>query len=115
MSATWNGMMVGAITSGADNNDIVQGDAMIGIDNFSSENVDVVFSEIINLNTGNMVEDGTMTWTGLTLTSGAFDDKDENAPNGFIKGRFYGATHGKVGGVFERDDIVGAFGATRQP
>ena len=31
-----------------------------------------------------------------------------------IKATFYGPNHEEVGGVFERDNIVGAFGAKRQ-
>ncbi|MDE0173684.1 MAG: hypothetical protein OYH76_00540 [Defluviicoccus sp.] len=30
-----------------------------------------------------------------------------------IEGRFYGSDHGEVGGIFERDGLIGAFGGSR--
>ena len=42
-------------------------------------------------------------------TNGKFE-----SANGDIKGGFYGTNHGEVGGVFNRDGIIGAFGASRR-
>ena len=51
-----------------------------------------------------------MAWTGLALTDGGFET---GAAGDSISGRFYGPDHEEVGGVFERNRIVGAFGAAR--
>ncbi|MCY4053299.1 MAG: hypothetical protein OXE98_05395 [Hyphomicrobiales bacterium] len=102
-SATWSGVMVG----GTSERQIVQGDVEVDIDDFSNPDVDVAFSNIRNLVTSANI--GGMTWPDLTLTDGAFESTD-----GSIKGVFYGTTHDEVGGVFDRDNIIGAFGATRQ-
>ena len=50
-----------------------------------------------------------MNWTGIAVTGGAF----AAASSGTIEGRFYGPDHEEVGGVFERNEILGAFGAAR--
>ena len=49
-----------------------------------------------------------MQWSGLAIgTDGRFGASD-------IRATFYGPNHEEVGGVFERNNIVGAFGAKRQ-
>lgn len=109
-SATWNGIMVGANRM----RHVVQGDVVIDIDDFSSPNIDVSFTGILNLNdTSDTISD--MIWRNLTLTGGAFDNQgDTIAANGSIEGVFYGTDHEEVGGVFTRNDIVGSFGGVRQ-
>ena len=85
---------------------IVHGTVLIDIDDPASPEVDVFFTDIKNLNTEADVDD--MAWGRLTLIDGAFDAGDE------IKGVFYGTDHAEVGGVFDRDNILGAFGAVRE-
>jgi len=103
-SATWTGMMVGADTSGtASTGNFVQGDAAVTV-SFAAETVDVIFDSITDLSTG--VSHPDLEWTDLALTDGEFD-------GGTIEGRFYGAEHGEVGGIFERANLLGAFGASR--
>ena len=51
-----------------------------------------------------------MTWGGLTVTNGTFGTDSEGDS---IQGQFYGPNHEEVGGIFERDQFVGAFGAGR--
>ena len=51
-----------------------------------------------------------MRWAGIPVARGAFE---ASGASGSIEGRFYGGNHGEVGGVFERNGIVGAFGAER--
>ena len=48
-----------------------------------------------------------MSWRGLALTNGAFEDFT-------IEGAFYGTGHQGVAGEFERDQLRGAFGAIRE-
>ena len=50
-----------------------------------------------------------MNWEQLTPTNGMFESE-----NGEIEGVFYGAGHTEVGGIFDKNDIVGAFGAARE-
>lgn len=46
----------------------------------------------------------------VPVVQGAFQARDVA---GSIEGRFYGRDHGEVGGIFERDRLIGAFGAAR--
>ena len=49
-------------------------------------------------------------WENIPVTSGSFaTGSDESS----IEGRFYGPNHEEVGGIFEHNEIVGAFGAKR--
>ena len=51
-----------------------------------------------------------MSWDAILLRVGAFRSAQ---PGDVIDGRIHGADHAHVGGVFERDGIVGALGAER--
>lgn len=101
---TWNGVMVGATETGQ----VVHGDAEIGIGGLNSPDpyVDVSFTGIWNFGADASVPN--ITWDGLPLTDGAF-----SAENGSIRGVFYGPSHDEVGGVFDRNRIIGSFGAVR--
>ena len=103
-ATTWNGVMVGATETGQ----VVHGDAEIGVDDLNSPDpsVNVSFANIWNFDAGVSVPG--MTWDTLPLTDGAFSAED-----GSIRGVFYGTSHDEVGGVFDRDRIIGSFGATR--
>ena len=104
-SAVWNGVMVGIHVSEPN---AFQGDVSVDIDDlrFGARDVDVVFTNIKNLVDGSDVAD--MSWGGLVLSGGSFE-----AADGSIEGVFYGANHDEVGGVFDQNDIIGAFGAAR--
>ena len=52
----------------------------------------------------------TFGWANLPLMNGGFSTSSQS---GSIEGTFYGSTHDEVGGIFDRNDIVGAFGAAR--
>ncbi len=109
-SGTWSGVMVGIDGSGTATQDhVIQGDADITIADFSNPQVDVAFTNVYDLDAGTQRND--MTWSGIDLASGEFETgQDGNS----IEGRFYGPNHEEVGGVFERNRIIGAFGASRQ-
>ena len=94
---------------GADKNtgNVIHGDALLEIDDLASPEVDISFTDIKNLNTEGDVDD--MNWEQLTSTNGMFESE-----NGEIEGVFYGAGHTEVGGIFDKNDIVGAFGAARE-
>ena len=104
-TAQWDGVMVGTTQTG----DIVQGLAVIDIDDFNNPEVDVEFNNIRNLETRAIVTN--MGWTNMTLRNGNFSHT--SSLGGHIQGTFYGSTHDEVGGIFDRNDIIGAYGATR--
>lgn len=108
----WRGSMVGT-----DGGERIEGDVSIEIEDFARPEVDVAFA---NFNWPDMdvdfaaVRDGAgaeMRWENLPLEQGGFGSSDEA---GRVEGRFYGPGHEEVGGVFERNGIVGAFGATKE-
>ena len=107
-SATWTGVMTGwdLIRYEAGTTRLILGDARIDIDDLSDPDVDVEFTGIQDVTRGTSRPD--MVWNDLTLTNGAFNDGAEPT----ISGAFYGSAHQEVGGVFDRDRIAGAFGAS---
>ena len=104
-NATWRGGMVGG-SVGSDRN-LVQGDATLTLD-MTQMAMDVAFTNIRDAGTGQSRAD--MTWDGLAVTNGTFGTGSRGDS---IQGRFYGPNHEEVGGIFERDQIIGAFGAGR--
>ena len=50
-------------------------------------------------------------WDNLEVFQGRFG---RTGGDGFISGTFYGPGHEEVGGIFERNEMIGAFGASRQ-
>ena len=49
-------------------------------------------------------------WEDMPLVQGGFQSVDATSS---IEGQLYGAHHEEVGGIFERDALIGAFGASR--
>ncbi len=111
-SATWTGTMVGGrITETAEVGIGVRGHATLTYD-FTNEDIDVSLSNIQN---GNPAVDGrqtypNMTWQNLPVREGRFG---ANFDDPTLEGRFYGPNHEEVGGIFERNQIIGAFGGKR--
>ena len=70
---------------------------------------DVAFSGIATIQTGDPRND--MAWPGMAVEDGGFTRR--NAPDDTISGRLCGPGEEEVGGVFERDGVVGAFGGSR--
>ena len=107
--ATWTGVMVGGdVSATAARGHHIQGDAEITITDLADPKVSVAFTNIYNLNARIQLAD--ITWSGIPVTNGAFETgSDEDS----IEGKFYGPNHEEVGGIFERNQILGAFGATR--
>ena len=100
-SATWTGAMVGVDYGRAYR--AVTADAELRIPDLSAPRVDVAFTER---------SDGgaDMRWAGIPLNNSSFR-RGEGADR--IEGTFYGPGTREVGGIFERDQIIGAFGAKR--
>lgn len=109
-SATWTGAMVGADVSTTDTGgNLIEGNAEITIADFSDPKVGVEFTNVRDIDASASRSD--MTWSGIPLTAGSFDTgSDGNS----IGGKFYGPNHEEVGGIFERNQIIGAFGARWQ-
>ena len=106
-SATWRGAMLGAEQSRLDT---VQGDARVTVD-FATAEASVAFTNILNLVRGTSLP--SMRWDSLAIDSGGrFSARSGRTAS--LVGTFYGPNHEEVGGVFERNDIAGAFGARRQ-
>ena len=97
-------------TDSATGGNRVQGVAELVVQDFSVPEIDVSFTGIRDLDLDAPLT--AMSWDGIPLRDGAFRSAQ---PDNVIDGRIYGADHTHVGGVFERDGIVGAFGAERPP
>ena len=102
--AVWLGSVVG-LDGGSGQR--IEGDAEIAIEDFAAAAVDIVFTGLSEAGGGTKPD---LRWEDLAVAEGAFQTSGRN---GSIEGRFYGAGHDEAGGVFERNGIVGAFGATR--
>lgn len=104
--ATWIGIMAGVdVSMTSTMGGWVTGSAVVEIPDFSVPALDVTFSDIAYTATGE--SHPSIEWSGL-----AIDDAGVFGGAG-IQGRFYGPNHEEVGGVFQKDLISGAFGASR--
>ncbi len=110
-SATWLGLMVGTPVSGDDRGDRLVGDAALNYD-MDSGGLDIAFSSIRNIDLGAAHSTATVIFTDVpigpegTFSLGEAGDR--------IEGGFHGSGHAETAGIFERSNIVGAFGAMRQ-
>ncbi|MCY4356205.1 MAG: hypothetical protein OXD01_01640 [Gammaproteobacteria bacterium] len=98
-SATWSGDMVGLDA----NNRRVRGEAVLTISDLSNPQVDVTLKPQAH---------SVMQWNNLPVVSGRFSQK--RRVDDYIRGEFYGQRAQETGGVFEKNGIVGAFGAVEQ-
>ena len=53
-------------------------------------------------------------WENIPLDGSVFGEKPVGSTD-YVQGQFVGENHAGVVGIFERSDIVGSFGAHRQP
>ncbi len=115
MSATWTGMMTGVDVSDlVTRGQFVRGDATLHIDDLANPDVDVVFDNLHDLETGAKLDGRSIPpWENIPLDGGAFGEKPTGSSD-YIQGRFVGEGHAGVVGVFERGEVVGSFGANRQ-
>ena len=65
----------------------------------------VEITDLVDVATGTEYDD--LGWEYLPLRDGGFETFE-------IRARFFGPNHEEVGGVFEKDKIVGGFGGTRE-
>lgn len=112
-SAKWAGIMLGRdIRASASRGQALRGDAKLTVkfDEFGSE-ADIEFANIVDLKSGK-VQISDITWKKLDLTNGGFRRKE--ASNDYISGQFFGPAAQEVGGIFERSNVAGSFGAKRE-
>ena len=105
---TWTGGAVGIDHSVIDEDRVLVGNAELNVllhARLDELVVDVDITDMTDVATGTVYDD--MAWEGLLLREGGFETFE-------IRGRFFGPDHEEVGGVFERDQVSGAFGATRE-
>lgn len=103
-SAVWRGVMVGLELLRGEG---VQGDTTITAD-FAASNVDVAFTNIHDIETG--ADRASIAFSDIPFTADGF----ASSSNGRIEGKFYGTGHAEAGGIFERGNTIGSFGARRQ-
>ena len=83
----------------------VSGSARLEVD-FSDATVDVDFTDFD-------ADRDDMSWQGIQVTGGSFQDTQYSPTYQTIEGAFYGGKHQGVAGKFDRDNLRGVFGALR--
>lgn len=101
-SAEWNGLVLAV--DAATPTQPVNGKAAMTYD-FTTGKLDVDFT---NLRGSRAYPD--LQWQHIDVQHGRFESR---GGTGLISGTFYGDAHQEVGGIFERSNLIGAFGATR--
>ena len=105
-SGRWGGSMVGRHKT---EDYLVQGSANIRINSFADNALTILsLFNIKRLDTGASVPN--LDWTAVPIdANGNFISSDRD-----VKGTFYGNGHTEIGGTFDKDGIIGAFGGPRQ-
>ena len=116
VSGTWEGTMIGTdVSDTVTFGQFVRGDATLVIDDFADPCIDVAFSNLHDLETGATLDNRSIEpWKGIPLDGGSFGEKPARSTD-YIQGQFLGENHAGVAGVFQRSEVVGSFGADRQP
>ena len=112
-SATWLGVMVGTPATGSRRGDRLQGVAALNYDFDAGGGVDIAFSSIKNIDRNAAHSTETVWFADVPIDSGG--TFQAGFPGSRVQGGFYGPDHVEAAGVFEQSNIVGAFGAIRQP
>ena len=99
-SATWSGVMAGYSGDAK----LITGDAGLTAD-LAASNIDVAFTNLVEQ--GGTARRANMNWADVPMRNGSFEASG-------LSGHFYGPNHEEAGGIFNRDEITGAFGAKRQ-
>ena len=105
-SATYEGVMLGVDSSGANRGEHVEGNALLEFRaSVGDARMDVSFTNIRGRSAGGSYED--IEWLNRRVENdGIFDW-------GTINGSFYGPNHEEVGGTFSTGDLMGAYGARK--
>ena len=121
VSGHWKGAMLGTISncsyggqcrnriSNSEMEGVIIGDALVDWKDFNKPEVDISFTEIQNMRSGKTYDD--ITWSDVAVEDGAFVGTEGSNE---IRGSFYGSglhDYSWVGGIFNYQNIEGAFGA----
>ncbi|MYI69486.1 MAG: hypothetical protein F4103_12335 [Boseongicola sp. SB0673_bin_14] len=110
-SATWRGVMVGTPQQGSRRGHVLQGDATL-VYNLESRTVDAGFTGIVDLDREAAHTVAAVRFDGIDVASnGTFEF---GTFGNLLRGGFGGPGHEEAAGAFEKQGIVGAFGAKRQ-
>ena len=106
----WSGAAVGIRKS---DGHLFQGNTEIIINDIASNTTinTITISNIGNLSFTTSLGLSTMLWQDVPIEA---DGTFSSTTGGDIDGAFYGDGHTEIGGTFNRDGIIGAFGGTRQ-
>lgn len=108
--ATWQGLMVGTPAEGTGRGDRLQGDATLTY-SLADQTMGATFTNIQNIDRLRAHSVSTVSFTDvLVKANGEFQ---AGLTGNHIQGGFYGPGHAEVAGIFEQQNIVGAFGAKR--
>lgn len=103
--------MIGTdVQSGPTRGHRVVGDAAVRVD-LDRAVLYVAVTNIQDITGGRRRTHGDKSWQTISLHDGAFAIE---TGDGRLDGRFYGPEHQEVGGTFERNEVLGAFGGRRQ-
>ena len=116
MSGTWKGTMIGTdVSDTVTFGQFLRGDATLVIEDFADPYVDVAFNNLHDLETGARLDDrGILSWEDIAVEGASFGEKPAGSMD-YLQGQFLGENHAGVVGVFQRSEVVGSFGANRQP
>ena len=104
-SGRWGGTMVGVHKRMGY---LVQGSADIRINSFADNTLTILnLFNIKRLDNGADVAN--LDWTAVPINA----DGTFASSSGDVSGAFYGENHEEIGGVFNREDIIGSFGGPR--
>ena len=112
VNATWTGVMVGTPAQGGPRNHYLQGDASLTYAT-AGNRLNAAFSNIVNLNTGRAHSTTSLSFNNVPVTAGGTFASGTGGNR--IQGGLYGPDHAEATGVFKKNDIVGAFGARKEP
>ena len=110
-NAAWRGLMVGRPATGENRAERLLGDAVLSYD-MDAGALDADFTGIVNIDRNAAHSTTAVTFAAIpvgaqgTFAAGEAGDR--------IQGGFYGPGHAETAGIFERSNIVGAFGARTQ-
>ena len=111
-SATWLGLMVGTPVSGSARGDRLEGIAALNYDMDAGGGIDIAFSSIVNID--RRAPHSTPVVQFIDVPVGPRGTFEAGLAGNRVQGGFYGPNHAEAAGIFERSDIVGAFGAKKQ-
>ncbi|MDE0714014.1 MAG: hypothetical protein OXI10_03965 [Gammaproteobacteria bacterium] len=110
-NATWQGLMVGMPTTGANRGDRLQGDATLTY-SLNTQMLGAAFTNIQNIDRLRAHSVPSLRFTGVPVNANG--EYRAGTTGNRIQGGFYGPGHSETAGIFEQFNIVGSFGATRE-